>query len=128
MRRGEAGRLTAAGCTPAGIQVQIVWIFNTYPIRFFRFSYSCCISRFVLDLSEIKKKPLYGTMDITSVAVLLHDGLAFGEGEGRISMAARLAKKGTKFPDDGVPNPAGGAQAAAEPTVHYRQTGILPIN
>ena len=59
---------------------------------------------------------------------LIHRSLAFGEGEGRISMAGRLAKKGTQFPEDDAPNPARGAQAAAEPTVHYRQTGIMPIN
>ena len=59
---------------------------------------------------------------------LIHRSLAFGEGEGRISMAARLAKKGTKFPEDGAPNPAGGAQTRAEPTVNYRRTGIMPIN
>lgn len=59
---------------------------------------------------------------------LIHRSLAFGEGEGRISMAARLARVGTKFPRYGASNPAGGAQAEAEPIVYYRESGILGIN
>ena len=59
---------------------------------------------------------------------LLHRSLAFGGGERRISMAARLAKSGTEFPEDGAENPAGGEQSRAEPNVHYRKTGILPFN
>ncbi len=59
---------------------------------------------------------------------LIHRSLAFGEGEGRISMAARLARVGTNFPSYGASNPAGGAQAEAEPIVYYRESGILAIN
>ena len=59
---------------------------------------------------------------------VLHRSLAFGEGDGRISLAARLARAGTKIPDYGAPNPAGRAQTRAEPNVYYRETGILPFN
>ena len=59
---------------------------------------------------------------------LLHRSLAFGGGEGRISVAARLSRSGTKIPEYGAANPAGGAQARAEPSVYYRESGILPFN
>ena len=59
---------------------------------------------------------------------LLHRSLAFGAGERRVSMAARLARTGTAIPPYGAANPAGGAQARAEPAVYYRETGILPFN
>ena len=59
---------------------------------------------------------------------LIHRSLAFGEGAGRISMAARLAKVGTKFPGYGMANPAGGAQTKAEPIVNYRESGMLAVN
>ena len=59
---------------------------------------------------------------------LLHRSLAFGGGEGRISVAARLARGGTKIPEYGSENPAGGAQTRAEPNVYYRETGMLPFN
>ena len=61
-------------------------------------------------------------------STLLHRSLAFGEGEGRISMAARVARAGTQIPEYGAANPAGGAQATAEPFVYYRRSGILPLN
>mgnify|MGYP001366759346 CR=1 FL=1 len=59
---------------------------------------------------------------------LIHRSLAFGEGDGRISMAARLARVGTIFPGYGASNPAGGAQSEAEPIVYYQESGILPVN
>ena len=59
---------------------------------------------------------------------LLHRSLEFGHGERRMSMAGRLARNGTAIPTYGAPNPAGGAQAEAEPFVYYRETGILQIN
>ena len=61
-------------------------------------------------------------------STLLHRSLAFGEGEGRVSVAARLARAGTEIPEYGSANPAGGAQTIAEPVVHYRRSGILPFN
>ena len=61
-------------------------------------------------------------------STLLHRSLAFGDGEGRISMAARVARTGTQIPEYGAANPAGGAQGAAEPFVYYRRSGILPLN
>ena len=59
---------------------------------------------------------------------LLHRSLEFGHGERRMSMAGRLARNGTAIPTYGAPNPAGGAQAEAEPFVYYRETGILQLN
>ena len=59
---------------------------------------------------------------------LLHRSLAFGRGNRRVSMAARLAKTGTQIPQYGAANPAGGAQARAEPFVYYRESGIMPFN
>lgn len=59
---------------------------------------------------------------------LLHRSLAFGTGDGRISMVGRLARKGTEIPEYGCPNPAGGAQTEAEPIIYYRPSGILPYN
>ena len=59
---------------------------------------------------------------------VLHRSLAFGGGEGRVSLAARLARTGTEIPPYGAENPAGGAQARAEPNVFYRETGVLPFN
>ena len=59
---------------------------------------------------------------------LLHRSLEFGEGERRMSMAGRLARNGTAIPTYGSANPAGGAQAEAEPFVYYRETGILQLN
>lgn len=59
---------------------------------------------------------------------VLHRSLAFGGGEGRVSIAARLARSGTKIPEYGAANPAGGAQTRAEPQVFYRETGMLPFN
>ena len=57
---------------------------------------------------------------------VLHRSLAFGEGDRRVSLAARLARAGTKIPEYGAANPAGGAQTRAEPNVYYRESGILP--
>ncbi len=59
---------------------------------------------------------------------LLHRSLAFGHGERRISMAARVLRVGTQIPDYGIPNPAGGAHSAAEPVAEFRRSGILPLN
>lgn len=59
---------------------------------------------------------------------VLHRSLAFGHGARRMSMAGRIARNGTEIPTYGAPNPAGGAQAEAEPFVYYRESGILPIN
>ena len=59
---------------------------------------------------------------------LLHRSLEFGRGERRMSMAGRIARNGTAIPTYGAPNPAGGAQAEAEPFVYYRETGILQLN
>lgn len=59
---------------------------------------------------------------------LLHRSLPFGEGERRVSMAARLARYGTAIPAYGAPNPAGGEQSRAEPVVYYRETGIMRFN
>ena len=59
---------------------------------------------------------------------VLHRSLAFAGGEGRVSLAARLARSGTEIPRYGGANPAGGAQARAEPNVFYRETGILTFN
>jgi len=56
---------------------------------------------------------------------LLHRSLAFGSGPARVSMAVRIARAGTELPDYGAPNPAGGAQAAAEPIVW--RSGIMPL-
>ena len=70
---------------------------------------------------------------------LLHRSLAFGHREdewrpgyfgaptkesgsvksGRISLAARLARKGTEIPEASGSNPAGAAQAIAEPIPYY---------
>lgn len=58
---------------------------------------------------------------------LLHRSLEFGHGERRMSMAGRIARKGTAIPTYGAPNPAGGAQAEAEPFVYYKETGILQL-
>ena len=59
---------------------------------------------------------------------LMHRSLAFSGGEGRISMAARIARVDTEIPDFGEPNPAGGAQTQAEPIAHFRESGIMPFN
>ena len=59
---------------------------------------------------------------------LLHRSLAFGEGEGRVSMAARVARKGTEIPEYGSPSTAGGQHAAAEPVYYYRDEAIMPLN
>ena len=59
---------------------------------------------------------------------LLHGSLEFGQGARRMSMAGRIARNGTAIPAYGAPNPAGGAQAKAEPFVFYRETGILQLN
>lgn len=61
-------------------------------------------------------------------STLLHRSLEFGEGERRISMAGRIARNGTAIPTYGAPNPAGGAQAEAEPFVYYRESGILSFS
>lgn len=59
---------------------------------------------------------------------LLHRSLAFGHGNRRVSMAARLVRTGTRVPPYGSPNPAGGAIARAEPVVYYRESGLMPLN
>lgn len=59
---------------------------------------------------------------------VLHRSLEFGQGEGRVSLAARVAKRGTQIPEYGAASPVGGAHAAAEPIVYYRDTAILPLN
>lgn len=61
-------------------------------------------------------------------AALLHRSLAFGEGNRRVSMAARLVRGGTKIPAYGSANPAGGAVARAEPIIHYRDSGLMRLN
>ena len=59
---------------------------------------------------------------------LLHRSLAFGHGNRRVSMAARLVRSGTRIPPYGSANPAGGAVARAEPIVYYRESGLLRLN
>ena len=59
---------------------------------------------------------------------LLHRSLAFGQGNRRVSMAARLLRSGTKIPAYGAANPAGGAVARAEPIAYYRESGLMPFN
>ena len=59
---------------------------------------------------------------------LLHRSLAFGEGNRRVSMAARLVRAGTRIPPYGSANPAGGAVSRAEPIVYYRESGLMPLN
>lgn len=61
-------------------------------------------------------------------AALLHRSLAFGEGNRRVSMAARLLRAGTKIPPYGSANPAGGATARAEPIIYYRDSGLMRLN
>ena len=59
---------------------------------------------------------------------LLHRSLAFGESERRISMVGRLARQGTRFPEIGAPNPAGGAQTKSEPLAKYKESSKIPFN
>lgn len=59
---------------------------------------------------------------------LLHRSLAFGQGNRRVSMAARLLRVGTKIPPYGSANPAGGAVSRAEPIVYYRESGLMRLN
>ena len=59
-------------------------------------------------------------------STLLHRGLAFGAGERRVAVAARVARVRTQIPECGAENPASGGQSAAEPFVYYRRSGILP--
>ncbi len=59
---------------------------------------------------------------------LLHRSLPFGMGNRRVSMAARLIRAGTRIPPYGSANPAGGALARAEPTIYYRESGLMPLN
>ena len=59
---------------------------------------------------------------------VLHRSLEFGHGKRRMSMAGRIARKGTEITTYGAPNPAGGAQTDVEPFVYYRESGILPLN
>ena len=61
-------------------------------------------------------------------SAVLHRSLEFGQGERRMSMAGRIARNGTAIPTYGAANPAGGAQTEAEPFVHYRESGILPLH
>ena len=91
------------------------------------------IPRHFLEVPEVVQDrvtplPLKRGQFVLFHSTLLHRSLAFGEGEGRISMAARVAKTGTQIPEYGAANPAGGAQTAAEPFVYYRRSGILPLN
>ena len=91
------------------------------------------IPRHFLEVPEVVQDrvtplPLKRGQFVLFHSTLLHRSLAFGEGEGRISMAARVAKTGTQIPAYGAANPAGGAQTAAEPFVYYRRSGILPLN
>ncbi len=91
------------------------------------------IPRHILEVPEVVQDrvtplPLKKGQFVLFHSTLLHRSLAFGEGEGRISMAARVARIGTQIPEYGAANPAGGAQSKAEPVVHYRRSGILPLN
>lgn len=91
------------------------------------------IPRHFLDAPEVIEErvtplPMKRGEFVVFHASLLHRSLAFGRGERRMSMAGRIARNGTEIPTYGAPNPAGGAQAEAEPFVYYRETGILPIN
>ena len=91
------------------------------------------IPRHFLEVPEVVQDrvtplPLKRGQFVLFHSTLLHRSLAFEEGEGRISMAARVAKTGTQIPEYGAANPAGGAQTAAEPFVYYRRSGILPLN
>jgi len=91
------------------------------------------IPRHILEVPDVVEDrvtplPLERGQFVLFYSTLLHRSLAFGEGEGRISMAARIARAGTEIPEYGAENPAGGAQSDAEPFVYYRRTGILPLN
>ena len=91
------------------------------------------IPRHILEVPKVVQDrvtplPLKRGQFVLFYSTVLHRSLAFEEGEGRISVAARLARNGTKFPNYGAVNPAGGAQTDAEPYVYYRKSGILPLN
>ena len=91
------------------------------------------IPRHFLEVPEVVQDrvtplPLKRGQFVLFHSTLLHRSLAFGDGEGRISMAARVARTGTQIPEYGAANPAGGAQGVAEPFVYYRRSGILPLN
>ena len=78
--------------------------------------------------SRVTPMPLRRGQFVLLHSSLLHRSLAFGSGERRISMAARIARSGTAIPAYGSTNPAGGAQSQAEPNVYYRESGIMPLN
>lgn len=91
------------------------------------------IPRHILEVPEVVRDrvtplPLKKGQFVLFHSTLLHRSLAFGNGERRVSMAARVARVGTQIPEYGAENPAGGAQAVAEPFVYYRRSGILPLN
>ena len=91
------------------------------------------IPRHFLEVPEVVQDrvtplPLKRGQFVLFHSTLLHRSLAFGDGEGRISLAARVARTGTQIPEYGAANPAGGAQSVAEPFVYYRRSGILPLN
>ena len=91
------------------------------------------IARHIEEVPEVVQDrvtplPLEKGQFVVFHSSVLHRSLAFGGGEGRVSLAARLARNGTELPEHGAANPAGGAQGRAEPNVFYRGTGILPFN
>ena len=91
------------------------------------------IARHIKEVPEVVQDrvtplPLERGQFVVFHSSVLHRSLAFGGGAGRVSLAARLARAGTEIPRYGTANPAGGAQARAEPQVFYRETGILAFN
>ena len=91
------------------------------------------IPRHINDVPEVVRDrvtplPLKRGQFVLFHSSLLHRSLEFGRGNRRASMAAKLAKTGTKIPQYGAANPASGAQARAEPVVYYRESGIMPFN
>lgn len=91
------------------------------------------IARHIEEVPEVVQDrvaplPLEKGQFVVFHSSVLHRSLAFEGGEGRISLAARLARNGTEIPRYGAANPAGGGQARAEPHVFCRETGILPFN
>ena len=77
---------------------------------------------------RVTELPLKKGEFVVFYSSLLHRSLAFGEGEGRVSMVGRLARQGTRFPQVGAPNPAGGAQTEAEPIAKFKESSKIPFN
>jgi len=91
------------------------------------------LPRHIVDTPEAVKDrvtplPLKRGEFVVFYSSLLHRSLAFAEGEPRISMVGRLARQGTRFPEVGVRNPVGGAQAEAEPLAKYEESRKIPFN